>query len=293
MLLLDKISYSAIFLLSIGLCACNEVKVEGTLDGHLDLSAISCIRNSVCLIASDELNSVQFSKIQSGKLIAADKHIKLGAFKNENDIEALTHNGKSFFAIGSHGLSRKKNRYHSSRFKIFRININDEGALLELKISDLNNILKKSKVLSPYFKKSLKKNGINIEGLAFSHGELFIGFRSPVINGLAQFISFDSNKFWSGEQDVELKHYKLNLGDSRGIRSFEFKGDSLYIIAGSSETSSSDESELFVTNLKNLNHVSAYSVPNPQFKLEGFEHLSNGDKLYIYDSQVNGLPTVE
>jgi hypothetical protein len=292
MLLIKKSICFLSLLFSVGLCASEEIQVVGSFHGNLDLSAISCISEGHCLVASDELNALQPVSIKSGKLIAIDKKIVLGSYDHENDIEGLTHDGNHFFAVGSHGLSRKKNRYQKSRYKIFKIQTDLEGNLISLNKSSLESILSQSSILSQFYKKKLASNGINIEGLAFHEGQIFVGFRSPIINGKAQFISFDSKKFWNNEKDVDLKHYEVNLNDDRGIRSFEFKNNKLYIISGASEIESSDDSELFITSLDDLTLLESKQVPNSQFKLEGFDLLDCSRSIYIYDSQVDGLPTL-
>lgn len=301
------ILFLPIFHLSFALADSADIAISGDLQGHLDISAISCIdtlnsQQKSCLIASDETNSLQRAVLERVKLEEVDsyhmhlsvlnKPIILGEFRHENDLEGLTNDGTSFFAVGSHGLTRKKGDFQKSRFQIFKLTPKQKGETsYKLQTLNLSKILKNSPVLSPYYKKKLIDNGVNIEGLAYHDKRLYVGFRSPIINGKAQFISFLSNKFWSRESDIELRHHEIDLGFNKGIRSFEFRNQKLYIISGASEIESSDVSQLIIANLL-FKILDIKQVPHSQYKLEGFELINESEKLYVYDSQLNGLPTV-
>lgn len=280
------------FLLSSGVFASQfiELNVEGKILGNEDISAISCISKSLCLIASDETNELQLVNIENDKLKVFKKSIKLGNFKKENDIEGLTNDGKYFYAVGSHGLSRKKDHYQISRYQIFKIEIGRNGKVISVINANLESILKNTKKLSPYFKKSLKKNGLNIEGLAFYNNNLYLGFRGPIINGKAQVLSFDSKLFWERKL-VNPKLVEIDLGNERGIRSIEIKNDKFYIIAGNNDKQKYETSELVISNL-DLKSLSFNSVPHDNFKLEGFDHNEDFN-VYVYDSLINGFPILE
>jgi hypothetical protein len=118
-----------------------------------------------------------------------------------------------------------------------------------------------------------------------------VGFRGPILGKKAQVISFSSQHFWSKEK-VEVETLELDLKDNRGIRSMEFQNDSLFIIAGASPLNKSAKSELVSVNLTNKKQK-FFPVPNNDLKLEGFEFISKNKKIFVYDSQANGLPTLK
>ena len=280
------------FLLSSSVLASQfvELEVKGEVLGRDDISAISCINKSRCLIASDETNELQLVEIKGRTLKVFSKSIKLGNFKKENDIEALTNDGKFFYAVGSHGLSRKNAKYQKSRYHIFKIEIDQNGKVISILRSNLESILKKTKKIAPYFKKSLKKNGINIEGLAFFDERLYVGFRSPIIDGKAQILSFNSKDFWK-KGFSETKLIGVDLKDDRGIRSLEIKNNNAYIIAGNNDNQRNETSELVISNL-NFEKLSFNPVPYDDFKLEGFD-FNQDFTIYVYDSLKDGFPILD
>ena len=284
-----KVLLSCILATSVYASQYLNLSVQGKILGDQDISAISCINNSLCLIASDETSQLQLVKIQGDNLVVR-KNISLGKFKKENDIEGLTNDGKSFYAVGSHGLSRKKGKYQKSRYQIFKISIDSSDDIISLQKSNLETILMKTKQLRPYFKKSLEKNGVNIEGLAYSNGKLFLGFRGPIIRGNAQILSFDSKDFWD-KAESEIEVFSVDLGNERGIRSLEIKDESFYIVAGNNDKQKNQISELVISD-SSLQRLFFSAVPYDHLKLEGFD-LNKKFKVFVYDSQDNGLPVIE
>ena len=269
----------------------NELEVENDLLGNLDLSAISCMKKDLCMVASDETNALQVVSVENN-IVKLINTISLGKFKKENDLEGLTHDGTYFYAVGSHALSRKKNKYQPSRYKIFRILLDDEGSLIQLKVKSLESLLSKSK-LSNYLKKSTKRNGINIEGLASDRGLLYLGFRSPVLNGKAQILSFSTKNFWDNDDHLSSL-LTIDVGQSRGIRSFEIRNGEFFIVAGPSESIETETlSYKLCINKLGTDIVNCEKVPFDSFKVEGFEILSDNSRLFFYDSQLNGSPVLQ
>ncbi|MEE3078930.1 MAG: DUF3616 domain-containing protein [Bdellovibrionota bacterium] len=275
-----------ILIFLIPLTYAKSLEVEGQISEDLELSAISCLSNKLCLLASDETNHLQSFKIINNKLVVSNKEIKLGKFENENDIEGLTHDGVYFYAIGSHGLSKKAGRFHQSRYKLFQLLIGKAGDLLELNELPLSQLLSIHPKLKKYYKKELNKNGINIEGLAYERGSLYIGFRAPLIEGRAQILR------------VSLKDFSLNASElfsidleGEGIRSLEFFKGGLYGASGASLPGAKQISSFFKADLNTLK-VKSREVPYLESKLEGFEFLNDEETLLIYDSEKDGMPTI-
>jgi hypothetical protein len=62
-----------------------HMDVKGRIEGNFDLSAMSCINPSLCLIASDEMHSLQYASIDKDSLIVHQEKVSLGRFKKENE----------------------------------------------------------------------------------------------------------------------------------------------------------------------------------------------------------------
>lgn len=276
----------ALFFYSLNAFSQDQILVEGELDEDLDMSAIAC-DGHLCLLASDETNHLQVAYYHNKSLKVLDNKIELGTYKKENDIEALSFDGDYFYAIGSHGLSRKSGKHQPSRYHLFRIKITGKGELIDLKKTSLNKFIQNNKVLKKYFKKRLQDNGINIEGLGVSDGKIYVGYRAPIINQNAIIQIIDLDKLFGDDNHIkdELKYFNLN---GRGIRSLEFKNNSYYIIAGNSAPYDDNNSELYIFN----HQAQQLNVPFANLKLEGMELIKNG-YIYIYDSESMGLPTFQ
>lgn len=259
-------------------------KVEGEIEGNLDISAISCMSNNLCILASDETNVIQTFSIDGNRL-KISKTISLGKYKKENDIEGITNDGEYFYLTGSHGLSRKKGKYQPSRYKVFRLKLSSTGRIIDLKVMTLEKILSKHSVMKNYLKK--KKNGVDIEGLAYSNGKLFFGFRSPIIKGKAAILSISTTDLVNGDTSSDLQLIDL---DGHGIRSMEFQNNSSYIISGpSSGNSESTFLNEFDSNIEEL--ISKRLLYKNGKKPEAMEVFTN-DALILHDSIVNGRPTL-
>lgn len=275
-----------LFLIALNLYSQEQIRISGSLDEDLDMSAISCFRN-LCLLASDETNHLQVAKFENKTLKILNKKIELGKFKKENDIEALANDGYYFYAVGSHGLSRKSGKYQASRYTFFRIRFDNQGNTLEIIQKSLHDVITLNKGLKKYFKKPLQENGVNIEGLGVSGGKVYVGYRSPIINGKAQAQSFDVKKFFENDKIVDYKHHTFDL-EGDGIRSMEFYVDKFVIISGSSKPAGANQAHLYVAS----NDLYKFDVPYPNLKLEGMEFIAPSKFIFIYDSEPQGSPII-
>ncbi len=264
-----------------------ELPVIGKIKKSYDLSAISCIDLNRCLIASDEATFVQRAKIVAGSLVVSGEKVSLGTSSDENDIEGLANDGKSFYAVGSHALSRKHGKFQPSRYQFFKIDLNKNG--LSVSTYSLSTVLRDEPQLKKFYKKPLDENGINIEGLAYRDGKVFLGFRGPIIDSKAQILSFDLVAFLSTQQ-IDSTLTSIDLGDERGVRSLEFHGELLYIVAGGNDRSLNSLSEIKSYSFKSKRIMHSYATPLAEEKLEGITFIGSGKVITIFDSLLNGNP---
>ena len=284
-----KIFVVLTFLLASSSCLLAKEYKELTTTGNLiekkDLSAIECLGNS-CFYGSDEINELQVLEFNGVKLSFMGKTIKLGAFEKECDIEALAHDGNILYAIGSHSLSRKDDAYMDSRYKIFKISLNPKHEVVKVETKSLNDVLVNS-ILVNYFKKPAKERGIDIEGMAFYNGDLYLGFRAPVIKGKAHILKINATAFFNNNV-TSSEVISLDL-EGYGIRSLDYKNDNFYIVSGQTIYEQTQKAQLFKFNTK-LKAIKKYTVPKSDKKLEGVFILNEKEALLLYDSLKNGSP---
>jgi hypothetical protein len=161
------------------------------------------------------------------------------------DFEAMTLAGNHLYIVGSHSSSHKKQNSEKSYNDNRKIltdfetdNCDSRYMLSEYKIDgsarvespprniNLHRIIRGSKLLSAFSAIPSKENGVDIEGLAVSNDNLYVGFRGPVLRN--NFVPVLRMKI-SDEEDFELLFVKL---DGRGIRDIVAVANGFLIIGG-------------------------------------------------------------
>lgn len=191
-----------------------------------------------------------------------------------DDMEALaTLNEKEFFGITSHGLTKKgKEKPERSQLIHFelgkKINAkkswNVRTSLLDFLEKNLGSELDMKTVRSA----SPDDGGLNVEGMTYLNGELYLGLRSPVTKSGEAIVIVLIDPTISPSPSRVLK---LRLG-SRGIRGLETSGKEILVLSGSS----SDASEEF--GLHRLNPETRATV---EWKLSGFQELLRPEGLAL------------
>jgi hypothetical protein len=185
----------------------------------IDISGMGCVplqgdtRN--CLVINDENKGAQFAKIRNdrmavGKLVpllgqARDPGTfgsppdetcgEVGKFKNL-DGEGVVYAEPFFYVVGSHGCSRKKDKFQLSSFILARIRVDSQGrpvdtagrVLGEAEFSKavqttyrVSDWLQRAKGVKGFFAENLEEEeGLNIEGIAIQGDRIWFGLRAPV-----------------------------------------------------------------------------------------------------------------
>lgn len=185
------------------------------------------------------------------------------------DLEGIDCDGKYVWICGSHSLSRKKPdppehdgrlalkqlrdiRCQRNHYLLARIPLTETGELRRkdgdrragvLRGGDHKNELAKAlckdPVLSTFVALPDKDNGPNIEGIAVHGKKVFLGLRSPVINGWAVVLCIEVEEDGPGllrlkkrgpEGRLFTKHFFPCEG--LGFRDLKFDGEDLLLIAG-------------------------------------------------------------
>jgi hypothetical protein len=101
--------------------------VAGDAATDADISGAACAPDGRCLLVGDEKRRAWFFR-RDDTAPAAPKLIVDGQLKlnpasgdDEADVEGAAFDGGHFYAIGSHGTSRHKNEFQTSRYSVYRI----------------------------------------------------------------------------------------------------------------------------------------------------------------------------
>lgn len=307
---------------------------QGNVLEEQNLSAIACVSQSRCLVGADEGKKVQVAELsRQGKWLKVLADVELldskpqrlpsidgAAGGKEIDIEAIAVEGDCYYITGSHGVSKEDGKIQENRYKIFRLKVDPASGLppagvdsktglpVGLEVNSLSDILKTDAVLRPYFQKPLQHNGVNIEGLAAKHGQLFVGFRSPNLGGKAYVMEIAADEIFADRKGRHYKLYSLSLGEGYGIREILAARSCFLIIAGNSGSEPSDrfpKSEnyredrgylMFSWDGKGSKVHGIGLIEKPPGKAEAMTVLSESEQqmevLILFDGADKGSPSV-
>jgi hypothetical protein len=174
--------------------------LNGAIDASLDLSG-AVVVGDYLILGADEGHRLQLLRsAEGGRRWRLKKQLPLASQDQETDIEAITYGDGHLYVIGSHSWRRKrlkpeqsvaKNRerllqveQQESRSGLYRIAFDPStGKFGGKKRVDLSKRLRKDPLLGLFWGIPGKENGIDIEGIAFRDGLLYLGFRGPVLRG--------------------------------------------------------------------------------------------------------------
>lgn len=186
--------------------------------------------NSIKLLETTKDNVVEIGNIYM------NKEIKNIFKKDIEDLEAITSDSNTVFAITSHTLT-KSNEKKSSRERFIMFTYEDSKITNFHLYGNLKNDLYKN-FGNYYDKRLLSSSDINIEGLAFDNtkNNVLLGFAYPTINSKAIIIEIQNPKdvFLKDEKPLFSKPIELDLG-GLGIRDITYdpQKKGYWILAGS------------------------------------------------------------
>lgn len=285
----------------------------------LDLSGIARANGSHALLVADEAHELQTAIFDAGRhMVEAGPPIGLplpedhpAPKKPEADLEAVawSHRDSCYYAIGSHGVGKKRGDPQVTRHGVFRIPFNQSSGSIEasrIRRTTLAPVLRGIPELQPFIDRPLQQNGLQIEGLAARDGRLWIGLRAPNLDGAAVILEVDPDKLFRGDSSAIV--HKVPLGPGRGIRELAALSDGLLILAGNA---SSEPSKRFPEsqapgpdNHFTLHHWGVGSqrvdqvavLPAAEGKAEGLLVLADEGSscriLVLYDGIAAGGPRV-
>jgi Protein of unknown function (DUF3616) len=221
------------------------IRLQGlSIAGH-SLSAIGVVGRWL-LVAGDEGNQLQVLELVKNHYVARPElAVTANATGDEVDFEGIATDGELVYAIGSHSAKRKKlkpEKSHSdnrtrldtieaasaSRDVLVRFRLLASGRVHQFELATLRPLLDAQSVLKPFLGIPCKENGVDIEGLAVRNGELFMGFRGPVLNG--GYVPVLRTRF-AAPAPTEGELVFANFG-GRGIRDLETVSDGFLVLTG-------------------------------------------------------------
>ncbi len=225
-----------------------KVAFTGGIAEAEDLSAVELF-GDLAVVGSDEGNKVQVLKRDGGGYTLSHD-VVLNAAAEEVDVEGITHAAGTVYVIGSHSAKRKKvkspgddakphpkNRAalekvtpEPDRDLLCRFTVAADGSTSAVEATTLRAFFNGHPIFDRFQEIPGKENGIDIEGLAFHDGRLYVGFRGPVLR--EGWVPVLRCKFVTPEvkkDDGELLFVHL---DGYGVRDLVRAGDGFLVLAG-------------------------------------------------------------
>lgn len=215
----------------------------GAVDAGTDLSGAALI-DDYLVLGADEGHLLQLLQHdRDADCWRLRQRLPLAAQDQETDIESIAFGDGDLYVIGSHSfrrrrlkpeLSVRRNRERllqvqdqPSRNRLYRVPFDPaSGKLGEANSIDLSKRLRKDPLLKAFYGLPSKENGIDIEGMAYRDGALYLGFRAPVLRDNyvpVMVLKFDKAKAY------DLRFVRL---DGHGIRDIVALQDGFIVLSG-------------------------------------------------------------
>ena len=201
-----------------------------------------------CLLIGDEVRYARFftlvdDKLHPGKpLYLLPKKDDAGKKLDETDAEGVAFDGKNYYLIGSHGLN-KSGEKQPSRYFIYRVSVDpsnglagdlgdkDHASTSVRRSANLDGIIDADTLLHDSAATIPEDGGVNIEGLAVANDQLYVGFRSPLVDGKALIASMPVAAAFD-DPAARLTFDKIDLGEGQAVRDLAAVEDGVLILSG-------------------------------------------------------------
>ena len=229
-------------------------------------------RRRICLLAFDEGAEARYAYVGNRELTVDAEPVVLRQTNDELDAEGAATDGRYFYVTGSHSAKRGDCASNPGSRHVIRFRLdpatgrarrspaassgNASGALVDYADTGrLWSLMQAQPALAPYVgeRKCLGseppakaptqagQQGVNIEGLAVRDGQLYFGFRGPVLDGVARVLAVDADALFGSEagRALETTITSLALGQRRGIRDMVAVKTGILLLAGPDDSSAS------------------------------------------------------
>lgn len=282
-------------------------------EGAKDLSGIAAAPGGPALVVSDEPHAAQAARIDAtSRTVTAGPLVPLLPEGAEADLEgvAVSGDGRTFYATGSHGAGRKTGDVEPSRRFVFRIP-SPPAAGGEFGPAEASAALMdwaaRDPVLGPYTGRPLQRNGFNLEGLAWRDGRLWFGVRAPNLDGDAFVIEAEPAALFAGGAATATLH-RVHIGPGLGLRELAAVRDGFLLLAGEACAEASKQIpdsmaaaadpgfSFFAWRPGAASAVPIGRLPDAPGKAEGLlvlrDDLASVDVLVLFDGPSQGAPRV-
>ncbi len=285
---------------------------RGTVLEDQDLSGIACISPTRCLIGADESGAVQVAVLsRPGRTLNLLRSVSLLGSGEEIDIEGIAAGDNCYYITGSHGVAKKSGERQAARYTICRLRVDPStGTPTDdpVSVASLASILESDQALGPYFARPLQQKGVNVEGLAFREGRLFVGLRNPNLDGFAFVLEVGADEVFAGASQTGYVLHKLQLGEGLGIREIVAAKQGFLLIAGNAGSEPSDAYPQAQDYQEDRGYLICRwsgqgsevqkigAIPDPPGKAEAMTILDESATattvLILFDGPRNGAPSV-
>jgi hypothetical protein len=221
---------------------------EGDVVQGKDLSGLAFVSDRFGLLGADEARQVQVVEmVRPARTLRILETLTLLRSGSEIDIEAIAADGDCYYIVGSHGAAKVSGQQQPNRYRIFRLQVDratgrPSGPLAtSLRTASLADVLRADPVLGPHFAQPLQRRGVNVEGLAARNGRLYVGFRSPNLQGDALVMEIRADDVFGGVPRPTYMLHRLRLGPGLGIRDLAVIRSGFLLIAGNAGSEPSKE----------------------------------------------------
>lgn len=231
-----------------------ENRIEGPDgDRSIDVSGIACSETDglprSCLVIDDNSQHAQFVAVRDGELVAGksirliDDTVEREGKKDKPepldlDGEGVAFNDGFYYVIGSHGRPRNAAKLPAkelaattaARSQIVRFRASDGTNAVPERSAGLARIIAGEPAFKAVIDNELHDNGLTVEGIAIRRGQLYSGFRGPVLEGRAIVLSAALDGLFGGQPPAH-RLFRLPLG-GLGVRDLAVYRDKILILAG-------------------------------------------------------------
>jgi len=230
-----------------------ELGKKKTQRTRQSVSGLACTLNAVkqrvCLVVFDEGTQARYATLQNGSLLPDPQELQFPGINGELDGEAATTDGRYVYVAGSHSAKRSDCSSNPASRHLIRFELDpatgrvvqrshaDSGQLWPLMQAqpELAAHVGERKCLGsdapPKAPGLAGTQGVNIEGMAVKNGRLYVGFRGPVVKGVALVMALNAEALFKGG-DAQPSVTRLALGERRGIRDMVVVSDGVLLLAG-------------------------------------------------------------
>ena len=205
---------------------------------------LNAARQRVCLVVFDEGAQARYATVQNPSLVADPQPVLFPGINGELDSEAAATDGRYVYVAGSHSAKRSDCSSNPASRHLIRFALDAAtGHVLADSRADSGQLwplMQAQPLLAAHVgeRKCLGSGaqGVNIEGMAVKDGRLLLGFRGPVVNGVALVMALNADAFFNSK-DAQPTVTRLALGAHRGVRDMVAVSDGVLLLAGPDDDS--------------------------------------------------------